>query len=92
MLFTLNHWRYLNKNEKKEEQSNHFHNLNEKEEKIKLLISLLDSSKNKKIREIINQFRLNRRIVDIQRNFLKRLLMSKSGLVLTAFTIWKKLP
>ena len=38
-----------------------------------------------KIREAIQKFRLNRKIVDIQRNFLKRLLMSKAGLALIAF-------
>jgi hypothetical protein len=35
--------------------------------------------------EAINKFRLNRRITEIQRNFLKRLLMSKAGLVVVGF-------
>jgi hypothetical protein len=35
---------------------------------------------------------LNRRITEIQRNFLKRLLMSKAGLVVIGFKKWQGLP
>mgnify|MGYP003480869573 FL=1 len=45
-----------------------------------------------KIREVINKFKINRKITDIQRNFLKRLLMSKAGMVLIAFRKWTSLP
>ena len=44
------------------------------------------------IREVIHKFRLNRRIIEIQRNFLKRLLMSKAGLVVIAFKKILSLP
>ena len=44
------------------------------------------------IRESINKFKLNRKIVDIQRNFLKRLLISKAGLVMIAFKKFQSLP
>jgi chloramphenicol O-acetyltransferase len=37
----------------------------------------LTTGKTAQVREAINKFRLNRRITEIQRNFLKRLLMSK---------------
>ena len=35
---------------------------------------------------------MNRKITDIQRNFLKRLLMSKAGLVVLAFKKMQNLP
>ena len=44
------------------------------------------------IRNALNKFRLNRKIVEIQRNFLKRLLMSKAGLVVIAFKKFQTLP
>ena len=44
------------------------------------------------IRDVINKFKQNRKIIDIQRNFLKRLLMSKAGLVLIAFKKFVSLP
>ena len=59
---------------------------------LKVLLDLLNNGKQAKIREVINKFRLNRKIVDIQRNFLKRLLMSKAGLVMIGFKTWKNLP
>ena len=57
-----------------------------------MLNNLLNNNKTNKIREIINKFKVNRKIVDIQRNFLKRLLMSKAGLVLIAFKKFVSLP
>ena len=53
---------------------------------------MLKNGKQAKIREAINKFRLNKKIIEIQRNFLKRLLMSKAGLVMIGFTSWKNLP
>ena len=37
-------------------------------------------------------FKINRKIVDIQRNFLKRLLLSKAGLVMISFKKFQSLP
>ena len=54
--------------------------------------NLLNNGKTEKIRQAINKFKLNRKITDIQRNFLKRLLMSKAGLVLIAFRKFISLP
>ena len=59
---------------------------------LKVLLELLNNGQKAQIREAINKFRLNRKIIDIQRNFLKRLLMSKAGLVLIGFNKWKSLP
>jgi hypothetical protein len=50
-----------------------------------MLENLLHHGKNAQIRDVINKFRTNRKITDIQRNFLKRLLMSKAGMVVIAF-------
>ena len=44
------------------------------------------------LRQAINKFRVNRRIVEVQRHFLKRLLMSKAGLVVIAFKKFVSLP
>ena len=63
-----------------------------KEMCLKVLKNLLDHGSNAKIREVINKFRNNRKIVDIQRSFLKRLLMSKAGLVVIAVKSWQALP
>ena len=59
---------------------------------LKVLANLLNNGKTAQIREAINKFRLNRRITEIQRNFLKRLLMSKAGLVVIGFKKWQGLP
>ena len=59
---------------------------------IKILNNLLNNGQNNKIREVIHKFKQNRKIIDIQRNFLKRLLMSKAGLVLIAFRKFASLP
>jgi hypothetical protein len=45
-----------------------------------------------KLEIAINKFRTNRKITDIQRNFLKRLLMSKAGMVVIAFRKIQTLP
>ena len=63
-----------------------------KEMCIKVLMGLLNQGKQGQIRQAINKFRLNRKIVDIQRNFLKRLMMSKAGMVVIGFKTWKALP
>ncbi len=64
----------------------------QKEQMLKVLDSLLRSSKQLQIKEVIQKFRLNRRVTEIQRNFLKRLLMSKAGLVVIAFRKIQTLP
>ena len=64
----------------------------QKEAVLNVLGSLLHQSKRELIREAINKFRINRKIVDIQRNFLKRLLLSKAGLVVIAFKKIQGLP
>ena len=64
----------------------------QKEMVLKVLFNLLNNGKQAKIREVIHKFRQNKKIIEIQRNFLKRLLMSKAGLVLIGFTKWKNLP
>ena len=57
-----------------------------------MLNGLLNSGRTAQIREAINKFKLNRRVTEIQRNFLKRLLMSKAGLVVIAFRKIQTLP
>ena len=59
---------------------------------LKVLDQLLQSSRQHQVREIIHKFRLNRKVTEIQRNFLKRLLMSKAGLVVIAFRKIQTLP
>ena len=81
-------WRDVNNIEKlRERMSNQ-----QKEGVLKVLANLLNNGKTAQIREAINKFRLNRRITEIQRNFLKRLLMSKAGLVVIGFKKWQGLP
>ena len=67
-------------------------NNKQKEMVLKVLLDLLNNGKKSQIRDAINKFRDNRRIVDIQRNFLKRLLLSKAGLLLVSFKKWVSLP
>ena len=59
---------------------------------LKMLEGLLKNGRIARIREVIEKFRQNRKITDIQRNFLKRLLMSKAGLVVLAFKKMQSLP
>ena len=84
----LKRWREINNIEKlRERMSNQ-----QKESVLKVLNNLLNNGKSAQIREAIHKFRLNRRIIEIQRNFLKRLLMSKAGLVVVGFRKWQGLP
>jgi len=64
----------------------------QKGEVLKVLNGLLNNGKTAQIRDAISKFRTNRRIIEIQRNFLKRLLMSKAGLVVVGFRKWQGLP
>ena len=59
---------------------------------LKLLMNVLNNGNQGKIRQAIQKFRMNRKIIDIQRNFLKRLLMSKAGLVVISVKKWQSLP
>ena len=81
-------WREVNNIEKIRERLNN----SQKEQMIKILDQLLHSSRQLQVREVIQKFRLNRRVTEIQRNFLKRLLMSKAGLVVIAFRKIQTLP
>ena len=63
---------------------------NTKENLLKVLNDLLRNNKQIMIKETINKFKINRKIVDIQRNFLKRLLISKAGLVMISFKKFQK--
>ena len=74
-------WRELNNIEKLRERMND----QQKGSTLKVLNNLLNNGKSAQIRDAIHKFRLNRRITEIQRNFLKRLLMSKAGLVVVGF-------
>ena len=66
--------------------------MNERGSAIKALESLVHGGINSQIRNVINKFRQNRKTVDIQRNFLKRLLISKTGMVVSAFRKIQTLP
>ena len=57
-----------------------------------VLNNLLHHNKRDKIIDAIRRFRENRKIVEIQRSFLKRLLLSKAGLVVVAFKKIQSLP
>jgi hypothetical protein len=81
-------WRDVNNIEKLRERMGD----EQKKNTLKVLNNLLNNGKTAQIRDAINKFRLNRRITEIQRNFLKRLLMSKAGLVVIGFKKWQGLP
>ena len=81
-------WRDVNNIEKLKERIDN----KTKENVLKVLDNLLKHSKQDIIREAINKFKINRKIVDIQRNFLKRLLLSKAGLVMISFKKFQSLP
>ena len=85
---SLKRWREINQILKLRNQMND----KQKQMCLSVLNGLLNNGIQNKIREAINKFRLNRRIIEIQRNFLKRLLMSKAGLVLIGFKKWVALP
>jgi hypothetical protein len=85
---TYKRWREMNNIEKIRDRLSN----SQKEQMLKVLDSLLRSSKQLQIKEVIQKFRLNRRVTEIQRNFLKRLLMSKAGLVVIAFRKIQTLP
>ena len=77
---TFKRWRDVNSIEKLRERLTN----KEKESVLNVLNNLLHHSKREKIAEVIRKFRENRKIVDIQRNFLKKLLLSKAGMVVVA--------
>ena len=85
---TFKRWRDVNNIEKLRERMTS----QQKEAVLNVLNALLRQSKNQQIREAINKFRLNKKIVEIQRHFLKRLLLSKAGLVVIAFKKMQGLP
>ncbi len=59
---------------------------------LKVLDGLLRNSKTAQIRDVICKFKTNRRVTEIQRSFLKRLLMSKAGMVVIALRKMQGLP
>ena len=81
-------WREANNIAKLQDQMSN----KEKEALLKMLEGLLKNGRIAKIRDVIEKFKQNRKITDIQRNFLKRLLMSKAGLVVIAFKKMQSLP
>ena len=85
---TLKRWRDVNNIEKLRDRISD----KEKQSCISVLNSIVHQNKREMIREAINKFRINRKIVDIQRHFLKRLLLSKAGLVMIAFKKIESLP
>ena len=85
---TFRRWRELNKIEKIKDSWT----LSQRGSILKMLENLLHNGRNAQIRDAINKFRTNRKITDIQRNFLKRLLMSKAGMVVIAFRKIQTLP
>ena len=66
--------------------------MTEKGAAVKVLEGLVVGGLNAQIRNVINKFRQNRKTVDIQRAFLKRLLNSKAGMVVSAFRRIQTLP
>ena len=81
-------WRDLNSIEKLKESMNN----QQKASILKVLENLLHNGKNAQVRDAVNKFKMNRKITEIQRNFLKRLLMSKAGMVVIAFKKIQTLP
>ena len=81
-------WREANKVAKIEQAMDD----KEKTALLKMLEGLLKNGRIARVREVIEKFKQNRKITDIQRNFLKRLLMSKAGLVVVAFRKMQALP
>ena len=85
---SFNKWRELSR----------IHNLRktitqeQKKYMLKLMDNLIHQNKNQQLRDIITKFKMNSRIIMIQRNFLKRMLQSKIGLVMKAFREVKGLP
>lgn len=74
-------WRELNKIEGLRSKMS----LQQKKHILGLLEGLLKNGKREKIREIVRKFMKNRNIKNIQKGFIKRLLQSKAGRILTAF-------
>ena len=85
---TFRKWRNINSIERLRDKMTE----NQKKSVLKVLNGLLKNGKSAQIRNAIMKFRLNRRITEIQRNFLKRLLMSKAGMVVIGFKKWQALP
>ena len=81
-------WRDTNNIEKIREKLTN----QQKETVLMVLNGLLKGSRQDQIRDALQKFRNHRKIVDIQRHFLKRLLMSKAGIVVLAFNKFKSLP
>ena len=67
-------------------------NNEQKKSILKMLDNLLNQGKTAQIRDAVRKFKENAKITDIQRNFLKRLLMSKAGMVVIAFRKIQTLP
>ena len=85
-------WKDVNSVERIKERFDTTIDKNTKEAVVKTLENLLKNSKQDYLRDVFNKFRINRRIVEIQRNFLKKLLLSKAGLVVIAFKKFQSLP
>ena len=85
---TFKQWRNINQIEKIRERMG----MNERGAAIKALEAVIYGGINTQIRKVIAQFRQNRKTVEIQRSFLKRLLNSKTGMIVSAFRKIQTLP
>ena len=63
-----------------------------KTDALKIFTNVLGGSQQSQTVDIIHKFKKNLHITQISRNFLNRLLRTKSGKVIQLFEIWKKLP
>jgi len=59
---------------------------------VDILLAALNNDKSSRLKNIIDKFRHNSRIIDIQRRFLTRLLNSRIGKVYKAYQLIKTLP
>ena len=85
---TFRRWRDVNNIEKLRDRMTS----QQKEAVLNVLNNLLHHNKRERIADAIRKFRENRKIVEIQRSFLKRLLLSKAGLVVVAMKKIQSLP
>lgn len=63
-----------------------------KKQILEKLTKLVDSSSDKNVKKSIKMFYLNFKIDKIQKKFIQKLLQTKSGKVIEAFSKWKDIP
>ena len=84
----FNMWRSINRESKVGEELMK----KKKTDALKIFTNVLGGSQQSQTVDIIHKFKKNLHITQISRNFLNRLLRTKSGKVIQLFEIWKKLP